>query len=485
MAEPITPTPPLFDMSKATPIQGQAPLFDMSKATPIGGQQSVPIPIPGASPIGSSSAADAWRSLKGTVGDVGTGVAQGAANTVGSSVVGTAKLLNKIPVIGKYLSPQQGIDALAAQTAARSTPENTAQAVGKAGEQIGEFMLPGPGEEGAVARALPFMSRLGRLAKPMGRIAYQAGTTGLVNAAQGGSPVTGATAGAIGAGIGEGARAVAPAVAESALGITKRMRGYGKTPGLAALTETSGLAPETIENQAQQKLRTLTSGINSQAAAHSGDVSIQPAIDSLDQQIAKATAENNGQAIEQLNRVKDALTKSVSTGQPLPVNQPATGAMNLKRGLRTQFIKNWDPSFLQGTRAAAARASGSIDSSLDTALGPQFQSANQRISSLIPVAERSESLGRDPSIAQKVGGRLAAHTGALAGSAIGGAEGYRTKGIPGALVGGLTGLVAPEVLASPAVRMAAARVLHNPTQLISLLRGMGLQFDRPSQENKQ
>jgi len=417
--------------------------------------------------------------------DLLTGMSEGAANTVGSSVAGVSRLLNKIPVLGKYLAPEQGIQALEARTAEASAPQNPAQSIGRTGEQVGEWLVPSGAEEKAGALAAEHLPALGRLAGPIARILTGAGETGVRNASQGGSPAVGAAAGAIGGGLGEAARAAAPSVAESALGITKRMRGYGKTPGVAALEETSGLAPATIEKQAQQKIGGLTSGIESSAAAHPGTVSLQPAIDTIDQEIAKATSQNNGQAIEQLGRVKDALTKGAVTGNPLAVDQSASNALNMKRGLRSQFVKNWNPELMSGTRAVAAKASGAIDNSLDTALGPDFQSANQKISSLIPVAERSESLERDPSIAQKVGNRVAAHTGALIGSAAGGAEGYREHGAPGAVIGSLAGLTIPELLAHPATQMAAARVMNNPGVLIRLLQGAGLQFNRPSQENQQ
>jgi len=464
------------------PIEGLPP---GAIVKPITGYQGPMTSTGIAAPQGTSTAGEAWNALKDTVSDLGTGAAQGAANTVGSSIAGTARLLRHLPYMNRVI-PESGIQALEAQTAERSSPENTTQAIGKGAEQVGEFMLPGAGEEEATARALPYLSRLGPLAKPLARIGYQAATTGAVNAAQGGSPTAGAVTGAIGGGIGEGLRAAAPAVAESALGITKRMRGYGKTPGVAALEETSGLLPGTIEKQANAVNTGLTSKIQNMAAAHQGSVSLQPAIDVIDNEISKATAQNNAQAVQQLNNVRDALTKNITTGQPIPVDQTATGALDLKRGLRNQFIKNWNPEISKGPAGfAAQRGSGAIDQGLDTALGPDFQSANQRVSSLIPVAERSESLERDPSLAQKAAQRMAAHTGALIGSAALGTAGYQKAGIPGAVGGVISGAALPELLASPEIQMFAARALHNPSLLLNLLRGSGLQLDRSNQQPEQ
>lgn len=450
-----------------------------------------------AAPQGTGTLSEGWNSLKKSASDLATGATQGAANTVGSSTAGIAKLIRKIPFLGPAIEPEQGINSLEARTQQASAPANTTQAVGKGAEQIGEFLLPGAGEEDTVAHALPWLSKLGRAAKPIARIGYQAGTQGLVNAAQGGSPTTGALSGAVGGTLGEGMRAVAPALAESALGITKRMRGYGKTPGVAALEETTGLMPATVERSAQQKLGQLTQQVNDAADTQSSfapqprpaaplqpstPVSLHPALNVIDAEIAKATAQNNAAAIEQLGRVRSALTDTAGTGAPIATDQTPRGALDLKRGLRSQFVRNWNPELMQGTKAVAARASGAIDSGLDSALGPQFADANQRVSSLIPVAERSESLERDPSLAQKIGNRMAAHTGALAASVGLGYGGYQRGGIKGALGGALTGLVLPEILESPGVKMLAARTAFSPGALVRLLNGSGLQFDRPSDQ---
>jgi len=57
-------------------------------------------------------------------------------------------------------------------------------------------------------------------------------------------------------------------------------------------------------------------------------------------------------------------------------------------------------------------------------------------------------------------GRLSAHTGAAALGAAGATEGYREKGIPGMIAGGLTGIVAPELASSPTAQMIMARGMH-------------------------
>lgn len=347
-----------------------------------------------------------------------------------------------------------------------TTPTNTPQKLGYTGEQIGEYFFPVGAEE-----------HLGQLTKPLLRIGESATEGALRNKLQGGDLSTGAIAGAGAGATGEAFRAAASGLAESALGITKRMRGYGKTPGAAVLEEINGVRPSTIFENATGKTNALRNEIDSMAANSPARISTLPAIGEIDNAIAKASAENNAAGVKQLQQVRDALTTDINSGLPLATNQSATKALNLKRGLRNQFITNWNPETMSGTRAVAARASHALDTGLDQSLGPGFASANQRISSLIPVAERAESLERGAGTGQRVANRMLAHTGALTGAAAGSAFGYEHGGLKGGIVGGLAGLVAPELIASPTSQMLAARAINSPA-LPRLLLGTGSQLDR-------
>lgn len=133
------------------------------------------------------------------------------------------------------------------------TAHGTAQKIGKGIEQTGEFLLPGLGEEAAtadLAKAAPKLS-------PLGRIGYQALTSGALNKLQGGGFGTGAAGGAVGGIVGEGMRAIAPSLAEGALAIRKIDRAYGRTPGQSILEETKGLSPGKVAKSAQGKLSEL------------------------------------------------------------------------------------------------------------------------------------------------------------------------------------------------------------------------------------
>ena len=140
-------------------------------------------------------------------------------------------------------------------------PSNPIQEVGRQAEQTGEFLVPGLGEEAATERA-------GKLA-PLARIGYNSLTSGLLNKAQGGDFTTGAVAGGVGSGIAEGGKAVAPALAEGAMGIRKLDRAYGRRPGLAILDETRGFRPETVAASADERLGELTPQLESMVDAAS------------------------------------------------------------------------------------------------------------------------------------------------------------------------------------------------------------------------
>ena len=137
-----------------------------------------------------------------------------------------------------------------------ATPHGTAQKIGYGGEQAGEFLIPGGAEESAA-------EHLGELApklKPLARIAASALGAGAVNKAQGGSFAGGAAGGAAAGAAGEGLRAVAPRIAESALNIRKLDRAYGKGGGAIGRTildETTGLTPGSVAESAQSRLNDL------------------------------------------------------------------------------------------------------------------------------------------------------------------------------------------------------------------------------------
>ncbi|MFT4112394.1 hypothetical protein [Silvibacterium sp.] len=229
---------------------------------------------------------DAWKVWGATsqpepsTADSLLGYGRWAANGLKNAGIGFAKEIPKqisaaddamarIPHIGNWLttpltggaSSQQARD----QMRAAGTANGNAQKIGQGIAQAGEFLIPGFGEEAAAGKVAEMAPRLAGVLKPAARIGYNALTSGAVNAAQGGGFSSGALIGAVGGTIGEGMRAIAPALAESAIGIRKADRAYGKTPGRMILDETKGLTPRAVANSAQGTLDQLNPQLNQAA----------------------------------------------------------------------------------------------------------------------------------------------------------------------------------------------------------------------------
>lgn len=405
-------------------------------------------------------------------------VAIGAGKGLLNTVSGVSTLINKLPWVGETLAPSQGIKAMQQM----KPPQGAAQKAGYYGEQATEFLAPGLGEEDAAlaaAKALPWM---GKAAPVAGRLAAQSVGSGAVNALQGGSFATGAAAGAGSGVLGEGIRAVAPKLAESALGVTQKMRSPSKTIGQAVLDETSGLTPGAIASSASAKVAALTNQLESAAAASQNVASLQPALDVLDKAEQVAKSRNSAAMLGKVNAVRQQLTQDISTGQAIPQNVPPSQLLNLKRGIG-DLISTWQPQEKAGFNGTLQKVYGALDGELDKAV-PESADLNQQISSLIPAKTRAKLLSNSAPITQRVAGRLARPTGALVGAGAGGAFGYREGGTPGAVTGALTGLVAPEILSSPTTQMAAARAAQSgaPGYVLPWMRGLVLQADRPSRE---
>jgi hypothetical protein len=344
------------------------------------------------------------------------------------------------------------------------------QAIGKGVEQAGEFMLPGGAEEKAV-------SMLPKGLQMAGKIGAAAIGSGAVNKAQGGDFGTGAAAGAGGSMIGAGLKTVAPKLAESALGITKADRAFGKTPGEAIINETKGIRPGTIADSANSKLGSLTPELESAAANASGPAHLTPARDVVSNAQKTATKQNAASLHGQLQPMSDFLSKRFDTGKQIPSDVAPSELLDLKRGMSKEFLGHWNPETHADTLATGRKAYGALDSELDRTV-PAAAGINQRISSLIPVAHRAESTARNAPVAQKMIGRFAAPTGALAGGLFGGEEGYRHGGLPGAVAGAAGGLAAPLLIATPEGQMVMARTLNHAPAMTPALTGAALQLNR-------
>lgn len=412
--------------------------------------------------------------------DVGIGAAKGLMHT------GTAlsPLLNKIPYIGETLAPSEGIRAAEKM----ATPTGTAQKAGFTGEQMAEWLLPtGVEEKGGVlaARMLP---KLGRFAEPLGRVAAGALESGARSSLQSGDVtsgkdfVSGATMGGVTGAGGEAMRAAAPKLAESALAITNRMRGRGKTIGKAVLEEIPGVRPGTIAKEAGAKLGDLTkemeSGV-SKATQAGATGSTQPAHDVLNDAI-NSTPRNARDLLDKLRSLRDVLSLSaVPAGQaPRMIHSPDE-LLEIKRGL-DKTIESWAPEWQKAKdlKRVTQRMYGAIDQELDR-LVPGNKELNQRISSLIPARSQATKMSQGAGMSQRMLHRVAAHTGATLPAMAGGYYGYKEGGVPGAIAGALL----PEMMASPTGQMMGARMMRSPATT-RLLRAGGSQLVKRNGKNK-
>lgn len=209
--------------------------------------------------------------------------------------------------------------------------------------------------------------------------------------------------------------------------------------------------------------------------------SLRPARSAISSAMSKAAEENTQGVHGQLQPMQDFLGRRFATGEEIPENITPRELLNLKRGFSKEFLGRWNPDIHEETTSVGRQAYHALDSEFDKAV-PMAADANQHISSLIPVLRATDKAERAPSLFQRTAGRLGAHTGALTLGAAGAAGGYKEAGTPGAIVGGIAGLVGPELAFSPESQMMTARLL-NTVRGLKPVTGMALQADRSKRKS--
>jgi hypothetical protein len=271
-------------------------------------------------------------------------------------------------------------------------------------------------------------------------------------------------------GAGRGLSRAAEPIAENALGIRAVDRKFGRTPGRAALEETSGVRPETVARQAEARTSELARARDASLAASPNQVSLRPARDVVENAITKAAAGNSQTGHlepirEQLNEPRPGFQGTVSA-----INQPPLGALGPSGPLRISELQTPSSALAIRQRLGndftkfdlarpVSRESQGVGNQAYSALTneihravPESAPLDRRMSNLIPVKEAADARKLAPDTTGRVLMRVARPTGAL----IGAAEGARVGGLPGALVG----LTIPELLSDPTAQMIAARSLN-------------------------
>lgn len=342
--------------------------------------------------------------------------------------------------------------------AAAQPPPGMAGGAGYDVGQISQFFLPGEGEEALAAKLADLVPDVGKLSPALemaARAVPPAASMAAINKLQGGNPAIGALAGAGGEVLSEAAQKLAPKLAETALGVGGRERGFGKTPGKAIIEETTGLRPAKVEQSAEQSIDRIMKPLTEMYKAYQGKVSIDPALYIINAAKSQAYASNDEALLDSINKIEKRLTTDLETGKPMK-GVDAMRILSIKRGIGDmKWNPNVDPNEILKIKRAVYHA---LDSELDRAV-PEGSEMNQRVSSLLEVKRRAGIESRGAGVTQRALERFGRHTGALAVPITGGYIGEREGGVPGAAIGALLGAYAPELIASPAFQMAVARNL--------------------------
>jgi len=384
-----------------------------------------------------------------TVSDFMKGAAAGATEHIGNTEATIAQGINKIPVVGPKIVPQEGINALRARAQQEGQTQGTAQDIGKGAESAAEFLAPGVGEEAAIGKGAGLLAKMG----------YGAATSGAINKAQGGGFGVGAALGAGTGAVEAGMQKLAPKLAESAVNITQKMRGNGRTIGDAILEFTHGVKPSEVSESAKSAIAALNGRLETMAANAKQTATTAPALQVLHDEYQKALEKNAAPIAQKIEQVWDQLTKEYGSGNPIPTQVPANRLLALKRGVG-ELVNSWEPKEKEASQVIIQKVYGALDKELDRVV-PGADVINQKISSLIPAKQAAAKTANSASGAQKTVNRLRAATGALIGGAAGYHEG-KEKGLLAGALAGAAGLAGPDIVSSPENVMRAARVAGSP-----------------------
>lgn len=415
-----------------------------------------------------------------TAKDLAKGVGEGLVNTIsGADQFATKHLPTWMTTpIGQAATPENS--ARATQYAKDlATPTNTSQKVGKGVEQAAEFLAPTGIEKGAASLG---SAALGKGGAMVGKLLGSGIHSGTVNAAQGGSFGGGAAMGAAGTGLGMGIKAIAPKIAESAIGIRKTDRAYKAKDaiGRALLDETKGYTPDSVGESAQKALDKLNPELESAIASSPNTVSLAAPRKVVAEAVDTATKRGARKSFDQLQPLAEHLDKNIFN-VPIANDIPAIDALHLNRGLADDFVGSWNPETLKNVSGTAANAYHELGEGIKSAV-PESRPLYSRISNLIPVEKRASGSALNATTTQKLVNKVAAPTGALAGSIFGAKEGYDKGGAGGAIAGGLGGLILPSLVTTPTGQIALARLLNSSGARKALQgsAGLGLQLNRPA-----
>jgi hypothetical protein len=464
----------------------------------------IPPPDVGSTPTLASRALQAGNVL----GNLGTGLAQSALGTEAGlfSLAQQAARKAGVPESWTTLTPEH--QQQLAELNQFVQPQNTAQAVGKFAGDVGQFFIPGAGEEAVAARAAPLVGR----ALPLLRMGLAGLGAGGVQAAQTGdwgNFGTGALLGAGGSAIGQGIRAIAPAVGEVAMSARAPDRAYGRTPGEFIVERTTSWRPQGIAQQARDVVRQAGQELEAGAQASTVPQNLLPVRAAIQPLLQRAAG---GGLKPEIAGVKDVLSqvseRDIGTipdlparwgytfpwGQPAGTTVPIPNVVSPEEALVMRQAlgraRNYNPALQTDViKQAYDAARAELGQGLRTAI-PGFETLNETMSSGIPVAERFGAQDLNAGLIQRAIRRFATPTGALAsaqalgsgvlGAGVGAGEGYRRGGLGGAAIGIPVGILASEAISSPRVLVPAMRLMQHAPGIAPAIYGAVSEALRPT-----
>ncbi len=289
-----------------------------------------------------------------------------------------------------------------------------------------------------------------------------------------------------------------------ALRLPGKTEAFGATPAKAVLEETGPLSvrPATIQRQATARIAQLGNELESRAATTTQPGSLAPARSVVAADIAKAGGRNSIAAPAELAPMQRFLTEpsplfkgstEYASGANTPISyqptqssilgpggQPILGAprvvrgpapplsvaekqsaldlLGMRRQFNTDFVNNWNPAVnTKGALGTARRTYGAIGNELDRII-PGGKELDQRISSLIPAADRARLTALAADTPERALARIARPTGGMLPAIIGGHL--------GGPIGAGAGLLLSELPGSAPFMMSAGRGLYGAGRVI-------------------
>jgi len=444
----------------------------------VAGAGPLGVPSPAAHPAVSMNSS----SLPGaalTLGDLGKGVAKSGLQLISS---GDDWARQHLPAFMTNTGMGFGKPANLPAEHELATPHGTAQKIGYRTGEAAQFLLPGLGEDAAAGKLAELAPQLGRYAAPLARLGVQTLGSGAINKSQGGSFGTGAAAGGLGAGIGEGLKMAAPTLT----GIAQGLKSPFQKTGTAILDETSGVMPSSIRSSARGVVNDLTPQLNEAAENSTSPISLASSRNAAQSQVDAAKGLNQQTLINGTKKMQNQLLSRLvepAAGAEGPMGRiaipdevPASQFLQLKRGIGKALpAGSWSPESSNAFKGARNAVYGAMNDEFENAV-PEAAPLNSRISALIPATKKAANVYFGHALGPATGAILGGFGGARRGLGPSGTNipAALGEGALGALSGGLVGA------AIPAGLNGVARMVWSPAlqKMVPMAVGGALQYDR-------